>query len=106
MLRGFLGFLLLYSLCAGPTLAQEREEALEEWQQRILDAIERDGDSRRGAGSEAYRRSAPDDAAAAAAEQARREYGGRVLAVGRVGSGYRVRLLLDSGRVITVEVAE
>jgi hypothetical protein len=42
--------------------------------------------------------------AAAAAEAARRRYGGRVLAVGRVGDRYRVRLLLDGGRVVTVEI--
>ena len=106
MLRTAFGFVLLYVLTLGPALAQEREDDLEDWQQRILEAIERGGESGRGPASEAYRQSAPDDAAAAAAEQARREHGGRVLAVGRIGDSYRVRLLLDSGRVVTVEVPD
>ena len=39
-----------------------------------------------------------------AAEKARAAHGGKVLKVTRKGKGYRVRLLLDSGRVTTVFV--
>lgn len=39
-----------------------------------------------------------------AAAKARAAHGGKVLKVERKGRGYRVRLLLDSGRVITVSV--
>ena len=39
-----------------------------------------------------------------AAAKARAQHGGKVLNVSRQGSAYRVKLLLDSGRVITVTV--
>ena len=39
-----------------------------------------------------------------AAAQARAQYGGKVLKVRRQGNGYTVRLLQDSGRVITVTI--
>lgn len=39
-----------------------------------------------------------------AAAQARARYGGKVLRVTPQNHGYRVRLLLDSGRVITVTI--
>jgi starvation-inducible outer membrane lipoprotein len=41
---------------------------------------------------------------AAARVQAR--YGGKVLKVTRTSEGYRVKLLLDSGKVITVTIKE
>lgn len=44
--------------------------------------------------------------ARAAARRAREAYGGRVLGVKRSGDGYRVRLLLDEGRVTTVTIRE
>lgn len=44
--------------------------------------------------------------ARAAAREARERYGGRVLAVKRRGDAYRVRLLLDEGRVTTVTIEE
>lgn len=39
-----------------------------------------------------------------AAAKARAKYGGKVLKVMPDGRGYKVRLLLDSGRVITVTI--
>ncbi|MEQ8803698.1 PepSY domain-containing protein [Haliea sp.] len=39
-----------------------------------------------------------------AAARAQAKHGGRVLAVSRKGEVYRVKLLLDSGRVITVTI--
>lgn len=39
-----------------------------------------------------------------AAARAQAQHGGRVLNVSREGEAYRVKLLLDSGRVITVTV--
>ncbi|MEQ9463645.1 MAG: hypothetical protein RJQ10_08290 [Haliea sp.] len=39
-----------------------------------------------------------------AAARAQAQHGGRVLSVSRKGDAYRVKLLLDSGRVITVTV--
>lgn len=39
-----------------------------------------------------------------AAAQAQAQYGGKVLKVRRQGNGYKVRLLLDSGRVINVTI--
>ncbi|MDZ7783229.1 MAG: hypothetical protein U5K56_10005 [Halioglobus sp.] len=41
---------------------------------------------------------------AEAAAKARARHGGKVLKVQRKGDGYRVRLLQDSGRVITVTI--
>ncbi|TGD74832.1 hypothetical protein E4634_06445 [Mangrovimicrobium sediminis] len=41
-----------------------------------------------------------------AAEIARSRYGGRVLKVTADGKGYRVRLLRDDGRVLTVSVGD
>ena len=41
---------------------------------------------------------------AEAAAKARARHGGKVLKVQRKGNGYRVRLLQDSGRVITVTI--
>jgi len=41
---------------------------------------------------------------AEAAARARARYGGKVIKVQRKGNGYRVRLLQDSGRVITVTI--
>ena len=39
-----------------------------------------------------------------AARRAQAQYGGRVLKVTRKGNNYRVRLLQDSGRVVTVTI--
>lgn len=44
--------------------------------------------------------------ARSAARRAREAYGGRVLGVKRKGDSYRVRLLLDEGRVTTVTIRE
>lgn len=108
------GWLLVLALGCADIHAQNRDQPLEAWQRRILEALEEAGDpardslrnpSRQGA-PQSYRGAGGDEAAAAAAERARKRYGGRVLAVGRVGDGYRVRLLLDDGRVMTVDVAD
>ncbi len=39
-----------------------------------------------------------------AAQQAKAQYGGKVLRVRKDGNAFKVRLLLDSGRVITVTI--
>jgi hypothetical protein len=65
------------------TAAQEQEERLEEWQRRLLDALEDAGGPAQEGSTDAWRGTLDDEAAAAAAEEARRRYGGRVLAVGR-----------------------
>ncbi len=41
-----------------------------------------------------------------AAAKARARYGGKVLKVTRKGDGYQVRLLQESGRVVTVTIRE
>lgn len=41
-----------------------------------------------------------------AASRARAQHGGKVLKVSRDKDGYRVKLLLDSGRVITVNIRD
>ena len=108
MLRGLIVGLLLCGLFGGPqaAAAQDREERLEAWQRKLLEAIEESGRGEGEPSPEAWRGTLDDEAAAAAAREARKRHGGRVLAVGRVGDSYRVRLLLENGRVITVEVAE
>jgi hypothetical protein len=95
---------LSLSLVPAAHCAQDRDPGLEKWQQRLLDALEESGKSSQGSAGDAYRSGATDEGASQAAERARQRYGGRVLAVGRVGDRYRVRLLLDGGRVITVEI--
>ncbi|MEE4110731.1 MAG: hypothetical protein V2I24_15375 [Halieaceae bacterium] len=108
-MSGLCRFVLVWCLLCGAgavAQAQEQEERLEEWQRRLLDALEDAGRPVEEGAADAWRGTLDDEAAAAAAEKARRRYGGRVLAVGRVGDGYRVRLLLDDGRVITTEVPE
>lgn len=101
-------------------LAQSDRE-LEGWQQRILQALEKAEDSREGqrdnprddqrVRSAGERQSLStqngrDPGASAAAARAQSRYGGRVLAVMPTGSGYRVRLLLDDGRVTTVDIRD
>lgn len=91
--------------------AAQEDERLEDWQRQILRALEAadaedpnedDEDER-----ESYLRgSRKDRGAAEAAEWARQRYGGQPLASVRVGDGYRVRLLLDDGRVVTVDAPE
>ena len=39
-----------------------------------------------------------------AARKAKSQYGGKVLKVSRAGNGYKVKLLLQSGRVMTVTI--
>jgi hypothetical protein len=41
-----------------------------------------------------------------AADKARKKHGGKVLKVTRKGNGYRVKLLKDSGHVVTVTVKD
>ena len=110
MLRAFCLGMALAVLSAGPLAAQE-DEGLEEWQQRILRALEdADADAETPADTRDRQNysSQPGDAMdeARAAEEARRRYGGRALAVVRVGDSYRVRLLLDSGHVTTVTIRD
>jgi hypothetical protein len=107
---------LVFSLALTPLApAWGQDDRLEEWQERILRALEEaeddeaeEDEGRRGArGRQSYSRQPGNDAGAArAAEQARRQYGGQALAVVRVGDVYRVRLLLDNGRVTTVTIED
>jgi hypothetical protein len=101
-------------LTATPVRAQD-EDRLEEWQRQILRALEDAAPNAEGGGDarsdaddrQSYTRQPGTDAAAArAADEARRRYGGQPLAVVRVGDAYRVRLLLDSGRVTTVTIRD
>lgn len=110
---------LTAAVLAAPLAHAQDEKQLEDWQERILRALE-DADPEKsastaergeGAGAPAARQGysaqpGTDAAAARAAEEARRRYGGQALAVVRVGEAYRVRLLLDSGRVTTVTIRD
>jgi hypothetical protein len=98
--------LLVLPLIGAGAVAQSDDGRLEEWQRRLLDAIEGAGQPESDSSPEAWRGSLDDEGAAVAAEKARQRHGGRVLAVGRIGEVYRVRLLLDDGRVITTEIAD
>ena len=104
---------LLFPICLCLTLvapdlsAQERK--LEGWQKNILRALEEaeeleENDKRKPPSLRGS--SQPDPGASAAAAKATKRYGGRALAVVRVGKGYRVRLLLDNGRVMTVVIPD
>jgi len=97
--------LLLLPLLVAEASAQSDDDRLEEWQRRILEAIEDTVQPESDLPPESWRGTLDDEEAAAAAEKARQRYGGRVLAVGRIGDVYRVRLLLDDGSVITTEIA-
>ena len=72
----------------------------------MLDQQEDDKDER--AGSKQKERLSPQrgqgKAARAAAAEAERRHGGRALAVVPISDGYRVRLLLEGGRVTTVTI--
>ncbi len=124
-LRRFWLPLLAAALLAGSSGVRADDKGLEAWQERILRALERREEDRRddgdGRGRErdgarerdrAPRRQsllAPasgDPGARAAAAEARKRFGGRVLAVGRAREGYRVRLLRENGRVTTVTIRD
>ena len=94
-----LSFALSVDVLAAP------QDELEEWQRRILEAIEdveSEEDGKRGYSREPRR----DDGASEAAAKARREHGGEVLAVVPAKGGYKVRLLKRDGRVVTVTVKD
>ena len=102
-------FLLIFMQPGPPVHAQDEGE-LEGWQRRILEALE-ESERSRGAARDDERRAltAPgrgDPGASAAAARAQQIHGGQPLAVVRFKGGYRVRLLLDSGRVTTVEIRD
>ena len=106
--------LLMTVCCFGPQAAARTDENdIERWRQRMLRALE-DSTSRkpeRAQGEDDKRQSlagprADDPRASAAAAEARRRYGGRPLAVVPYRDGYRVRLLLEDGRVTTVEIED
>lgn len=96
-------------LPAGPLWAADQED-LKEWRERILRSLEREetGSSQASPGRrESLSDQRPAEAGAdAAAARAQKQYGGRVLAVSRSRGAYRVRLLLDDGRVTTVKVPD
>ena len=96
-------------LGAPSALADQDPDKLEDWQRQILRALEAAEAQDPGEGDprSSYRSSPSEDSGAAeAAEKARQRYGGKPLAAVRVGDRYRVRLLLDDGRVVTVDVNE
>jgi hypothetical protein len=105
-------FVVLFSLAllaSSPQARAQDKEKLEAWQEKLLEALEKSGDQGQKSPStgQGYAPSAADDPGARqAAAKARAQYGGQVLAVVRVGSGYRVRLLLDNGRVMTAVVRD
>ncbi|MEQ8515953.1 MAG: hypothetical protein RIC38_10150 [Chromatocurvus sp.] len=112
---------LAHPLAAQPALPDWLGDVLEE---RATRADERDDreereerrqrDSDRGSPSQLRERALdwrgepgePRLDARSAARRAREAYGGRVLGVKRKGDSYRVRLLLDEGRVTTVTIRE
>ncbi|GEM_PF-3690909 len=100
--------LLLFCLSSAPGWADDESEGLEDWQRQILRALEAaDELDPNDDGRRAYRGSGRRDLGAAeAAEKAERQHGGQALAAVRVGDRYRVRLLFDDGRVVTVDVTE
>jgi len=92
---------------------QERHGGQDEGRGKGSEQREQDGNDRgknsgqnqnysnnRGNGAEQHSSLSPREAA----ERAQAQYGGQVLKVSREGNGYRVRLLRDDGRVITVTV--
>ncbi len=89
--------LLLITACfaASSVWAQDKE--------RDRDDSGRDKNERRERLSSPAGREAASRRAAAEAEQ---RFGGRALAVVRVGDGHRVRLLLEGGRVTTVTIKD
>lgn len=100
--------LALYLPAASPWAADQAD--LKEWRERILRSLEREEVPGRDS-AEAPREGLVDQRTAqagadAAAAQAQKQYGGRVLAVSRSRGAYRVRLLLDDGRVTTVTVPD
>jgi len=99
---------VLLALClpSAPLLADD-ETKLEEWQRRVLRALERDADRQSGGNRQSLRApGSPDPGEARAAAEAQARHGGRALAVVRVRDGYKVRLLLDNGRVVTVMIRD
>jgi hypothetical protein len=112
-----LSLFLLFALCQSAAPAWAGQDELEAWQSRILEALEQArerAEDASGAESEKGRDDrqsltapgAGENGARDAAEEAQRRFGGRPLAVSRVGEGYRVRLLLDDGRVRTVVIRD
>lgn len=98
----------LLPLAALPAHADDDDD-LKGWQRRMLRALERSEQKSEGRDRGGDRQSlvAPgrrDEGASAAAARAQSRYGGRPLAVTRGEGGYRVRLLLDNGRVTTVQI--
>lgn len=67
---------------------------------------QRPADDGRGKPAENRARSAKKLSTREAAARARARHGGEVLNVTRGGQGYRVRLLMDNGRVITVSIED
>lgn len=104
MLARLTAFAALFFTLSVHCIAAPQDE-LEDWQRRILEAIEdveSEDDGRRGYSREPRR----DDGASEAAAKARREHGGEVLAVVPTNGGYKVRLLKPDGRVVTVTVKD
>ncbi|MFK7830779.1 MAG: hypothetical protein AB8B57_13460 [Congregibacter sp.] len=105
-MRASLLLVCLFAFLCSPGVSAQDGEGLEDWQKKILKAIEASERDRQPAkdSSRYSRNRADDDGAARAAATARKRYGGKVLAVVKSGGSYRVRLLGKDGRVTTVTV--
>lgn len=97
--------LFLMSLSIGVNVHADRDDDMEPWQKRILEALEA-ADEPADRRNQYSREKAEDEGASEAAKKARRTHGGKVLAVVPHKGGYRVRLLLDDGRVKTVRIED
>lgn len=105
-MRASLFFVLFITLVFSGTLRAQDKQKLEEWQKRILEAMEsQEQPSPLDNGRRSYN-TEDNSGAARAAAAARRQHGGKVLAVVKRGDVYRVRLLRDDGHVTTVTVRE
>lgn len=106
--------LAVFFLACAETRAQEDD--LEPWQRHILRTLRQVQESAlpegpRSTGAETRpleltRPGARDAARERAARRAQRLFGGRVLAVQEVESGFRVRLLQPDGRVKSVRIED
>lgn len=105
--------LLLCLIFVASGVEAEKDKPLERWQERVIEALEQSGRGKdrgrspSGASSQSLGNPGrPDPGASSAAARAQQQHGGRALAVIPANGGYRVRLLMDDGRVVTVQIRE